>query len=164
MTSQTTSLATRAPVAVLLATAGVTYALASLATSIGRTPGEIYYTPLPVLIIHLATVIPAVPLGAYVLWSRKGDAMHKRLGRVWAAMMLITAIDSFWVRGMTGAIGPIHFFSAVTLVSIPLAIYHIRNGNIAAHKRAMTFTYIGLCVAGLYAMVPGRLVGSFLFG
>ena len=163
MTSQTPPLATRAPILVLLATAGITYALVALAVSMGRAPGVTYHTPLPVLVIHLATVIPAVPLGAYVLWSRKGDAMHKRLGRLWAAMMLITAIDSFWVRGMTGAIGPIHIFSAITLVSIPLAIYHIRTGNVEAHRRAMTYTYIGLLVAGLFAMVPGRLLGSLLF-
>ncbi len=132
--------------------------------AMGRTPQDHYHTPIWALAIHLATVIPAVPLGAYVLWRPKGDALHRLLGKIWGMLMMITSLVSFWVRGATGHIGPIHIFSVLTLISIPLGIYHIRNGNVAGHIRAMRGVYIGMCVAGLFALMPGRMLGQIIFG
>jgi uncharacterized membrane protein len=130
----------------------------------GRTPQDTYVTPQWAVMIHLLTVIPALPLGAYVIFSKKGDATHRLLGKIWAALMLVTSIDSFWIREVTGHIGPIHIFSAVTLISLPLGIYAIHRGNVEGHRRAMRGTFIGLCAAGLFALMPGRMLGSFLFG
>lgn len=164
MTDAARPFATRAPFLTTLVCALTVYCLIYSAVQIGGTPGERYHTPSWVLAIHLVTVIPALPLGAYVLWARKGTATHKMLGRIWATLMMITAVDSIWVRATTGGIGPIHAFSAITLAAIPLAIYHIKNGNVAAHRRAMTLTYAGLVGAGAFAMLPGRMVGNFIFG
>ena len=124
-----------------------------------------YRTPAWAIWLHLATVIPAVPLGAWVLWrQRKGDRLHRIAGRLWAVLMLVTAIDSFWIRTLTGTIGPIHIFSVVTLYMVPRAIWHARHGRIDLHLRAMRGTYIGLIVAGAFAMAPGRMLWSLLFG
>ena len=101
----------------------------ALAVSMGRQPGATYETPAWSIAIHLATAIPALPLGAYVLLSRKGDSKHRMLGRVWATLMLITAIDSFWIREVTGHIGPIHTFSVITLIAVPRGIYAISRGK-----------------------------------
>lgn len=116
------------------------------------------------LYIHVVTVVAALFLGAPILLMKKGTALHKALGRIWATLMMTTAITSFWLTGLTGGIGPIHIFSVVTLVSIPLAIYHIRKGNIIGHQRAMTGPYIGLFVAGLFSFLPGRMMGNLVFG
>lgn len=116
------------------------------------------------LAIHLATVVPALPLGAYLLVRRKGDRLHKMLGRVWAALMLITALSSFGLRYVTGGLSPIHLLSALVLVSVPLAVRNARRGNIAAHKRAMTIVYVSLVIAGAFTFLPGRLMGQWLLG
>ncbi len=116
------------------------------------------------LAIHVATVIPALFLGGIVMFGRQGTPLHKMLGRIWAALMMITAISSFWLQGLVGGIGPIHIFSVLTLVSIPRAIWAIRNGNVRAHQRAMAGPYIGLLVAGLFSFMPGRLMGMLVFG
>lgn len=116
------------------------------------------------LAIHVGTVVPALFLGAPILLMKKGTALHKALGRIWATLMMTTAISSFWLTGLTGGVGPIHIFSVVTLVSIPWAIYNIRKGNIIAHQRAMTGPYIGLFIAGLFSFLPGRLMGNLAFG
>lgn len=129
-----------------------------------RGDGNDYHTPAWALWVHLATVIPAVPLGAWVLWGPKGTPAHKAAGRVWALMMLVTAIDSFWLRSLTGGIGPIHIFSVLTLVSIPVSIWNARRGNIEAHRRAMVGVYVGLFVAGGFAMLPGRFLSTLFFG
>jgi len=127
--------------------------------------GHAYRTPAWAIWIHLATVIPAVPLGAWVLWRRrKGDRLHRIAGRLWVVLMLVTAIDSFWIRTLTGTIGPIHIFSVITLWALPRAIWHARHGRIEQHLRGMRGTYIGLIVAGAFAMAPGRMLWSLVFG
>ncbi len=136
----------------------------SVDTKVPRRPA----ISLPVM-IHLATVIPAIPLGAYVLWRKKGDRLHKHMGRVWAALMVTTAIASFWIgRPGSGIAGTgfsfIHIFSVITLFSIPYGIWQIRRGNVKAHYQAMQGPYIGLLVAGLFAFLPGRIMGSLVFG
>ena len=115
------------------------------------------------LIIHVGTVIPALFLGAPILIMKKGTRRHKTLGRIWASLMMITAISSFWLQGLTGGIGPIHIFSVVTILSIPRAIWAARTGRMIVHQRAMTGPYIGLFIAGLFSFLPDRMMGQIAF-
>lgn len=117
----------------------------------------------PALVIHLATVVPALPLGAYLLIRRKGDRLHRLLGRIWGGLMMITALASFWIRDISEELSFIHIFSIVTLVAIPRAVLLIRRGNVDAHGRIMTGVYIGLVVAGIFAFLPERLLGDWLW-
>lgn len=127
--------------------------------------GVTYKTPPLAIWVHLATVVPAVPLGAWLLWrKRKGDMAHRIGGRVWALMMVATAIDSFWIRTITGSIGPIHLFSVLVMVQVPRAIWFARSGQIDRHMRTMRGTYFGLIAAGVIAMAPGRMLWTLVFG
>ena len=146
-----------------LATILVTLLALAIGNSLGA-PTERLRTPPLVLIIHLITVIPAVPLGIYVFLTPKGTLRHKMAGRVWAMLMIITAIDSFWIKSSNGSIGPIHVFSVISLVSITRAMIAIRRGDIATHERAMMGSFIGLLVAGVFSFLPGRIMGSLVFG
>lgn len=119
--------------------------------------------------IHLATVVPCFLIGAWLLLRRKGTALHKRLGRVYAVMILVTAIVTL---PMPAAVGPrlfdhfgfIHLFSILVLVCVPAAIYNIRRGNVAAHRGHMVGVYIGgILIAGTFALMPGRLLHGWLF-
>ncbi len=124
-----------------------------------------YRTPAWAVQLHLATVIPALPLGAWLFWRPvKSDAAHRIGGRVWALLMIVTAIDSFWIRTVTGGIGPIHLFSVLTLVQLPRAIWFARNGQIDRHLTTMRGVYFGLLAAGFFAMAPGRTLWMLVFG
>lgn len=124
-----------------------------------------YRTPAWAVWVHLATVIPALPLGAWLLWrQRKGDIAHRIGGRIWAMMMLVTAIDSFWIRTITGSIGPIHLFSLLVLVQVPRAIWFAKTGQIECHLKTMRGVYFGLIAAGFFAMAPGRTLWALLVG
>lgn len=118
----------------------------------------------PWLILHLATVIPAVPLGAYLMARRKGDALHRALGRIWAVLMFATALDSFALHGITGGLSPIHALSALTLVSVTVAVRQAMRGDIAAHRRTISRMFAGLLIAGAFTFVPGRLMFAWLVG
>jgi uncharacterized membrane protein len=114
----------------------------------------------PILLIHLATVIPAAVLGAFILSRKKGTPVHKLLGRVWVALMLISATASFWIRS-NGAFSWIHILSIVTIVSIVSALIAIRRGNVRRHRRFMQGAYTGLVIAFLFTFTPDRLLGQW---
>lgn len=116
------------------------------------------------LALHLVSVIPAIPVGAYVLLRRKGDRLHRMLGRAWAGMMMTAALSSFGLHGLTGGFSWIHLFSIVVSITVPRGIMQAMRHDIGAHRRTMTLTYLGLVGAGLFTLLPGRLIGSWLFG
>ena len=114
--------------------------------------------------IHLSAAIASLLLGGAVLLRRKGTASHKLLGRIWVGVMAVVAISSFWLLGLgKGSFSVIHLLSLWTLISLTLAIYFIRRGNVSAHKGFMIGTFLGLVGAGLGAMAPGRTLYIFFF-
>ena len=116
--------------------------------------------------IHLAAALIALALGGVILMRPKGTTIHKALGRGWAALMLVVAIGSFFIRGINeGRFSAIHLLSVFTLAMLARALWHIRHGNVRGHRRAMLGTYLGgLVGAGLGAFFPGRLLSKVLFG
>lgn len=113
--------------------------------------------------LHMAAAIAALVLGAVILGRRKGTATHRMLGRTWALTMLVVALTSLWVPAFLHFTW-IHLFTAVTLVALPLGIWRIRRGNVVAHAATMKGLYIGgLIIAGVFTLVPGRLLGNLLW-
>ena len=115
--------------------------------------------------VHLAAAILSLIVGALVLARTKGTRSHKTLGRLWVGLMLVVALSSFWILEIRDGAGfsVIHLLSAWTLVSLALAVYFIRRGNVRAHKGFMVGTFLGLAGAGLGALAPGRALYLFLF-
>lgn len=146
------------PAAIATAVGTVVATLTLMALSYGNgQPSDNSFSP--AVAVHLAAVLPALPLGAVVLYGRKGDTTHRLLGRVWVMLMLTAAISSFWFP-----LSFIHFFSVVILVSIPLSLWRLRKGDIVGHRRPMEGMYIGLVIAGAFAFIPGRFLGTLAFG
>lgn len=119
--------------------------------------------------IHLVTVTPCFLIGAWMLLARKGTVWHKRLGRIYAVLILTTAAVTL---AMPAEVGPrflghfgfIHLFSALVLFSIPMGILRVRQGNVIAHRLHMTGVYVGgILIAGTFALMPGRLLHDWLF-
>ena len=131
----------------------------------GRAPGaEAYTSPPWAIATHLATILPATLLGAFVLWRKKGGRVHRVLGAIWMGLMATTAIASFWIRGPGGGLSGIHIFSIGALLAIPVAIWRIRMRDVRSHRQILTSLYIGIIVAGAFALAPDRSLGNLLFG
>lgn len=121
------------------------------------------------IVIHLVTVVPALVLGPVILWRRKGDRLHRLLGRIWVGLMLATAVASAFIRtpgaGLAGTgFSLIHIFTVWTLITVPIAIRAVRAGDVDVHRNMMTGLYVGLCIAGAFTLLPGRLLGNLVFG
>lgn len=95
-----------------------------------------------------------------IVRRRRGDRPHRVIGRAWAGLMYFVAIGSFWIQEpKPGEFSWIHGLSALTIVTLTLALWNARRGNIRGHAANMIGTYCGLLGAfiGVIA-VPTRLV------
>jgi uncharacterized membrane protein len=130
---------------------------------LGFTPST-YEAKQVAILIHLASVLPAIPLGLWVLLARKGDARHKRLGRIWAVLMLTAATSAIFIRTINhGQFSWIHLFVPVVFIALFRAIRAARMGRIARHKQIMWTLYsAGLLLPGMFAFLPGRLLWHWL--
>jgi len=122
------------------------------------------YAKLPV-IIHVTAVLPTIPLGGWLLLAKKGTPMHKQLGKVWLALMLLTATTAIFIQ-TNGSFGWIHLFVPLTFHAAWKVMSTARAGNIKAHKNHLVRTYLmALMIPGIAAFAaPGRLMNVMLLG
>lgn len=106
--------------------------------------------------------MPAVVIGSVQLSAKKGTRLHRRLGWIWVAAMLIATLSSFWIMELRKGAGfsVIHLLSAWVLIAMTVAIWSIRRGNVRMHKRFMVGTILGLAGAGIGALMPGRFLAQ----
>jgi uncharacterized membrane protein len=123
----------------------------------------------PLAYAHLATVLPAFVIGTWLMFSRKGSAMHRAWGKAYLVLMAITAAISLFMPAVVGPqflghFGFIHLFSLGVLYSVPTAWHSARTHQIKAHRNSMIGVYVGgLLIAGSFALMPGRLLHRLLF-
>jgi uncharacterized membrane protein len=115
---------------------------------------------------HIATILVAVILTPLMLLRRRGDRLHRRLGWAWVSAMFLTALSTFWIRGLNqGSLSFIHILSVWTLVQVPLIVWHARHHNHRGHRAAVRGMVSGaLLIAGIFTFPFDRLLGHWLFG
>ncbi|KWV92362.1 DUF2306 domain-containing protein [Erythrobacter sp. YT30] len=120
------------------------------------------------IVLHVATVIPAIPLGGYLLLAPKGTKWHKLLGKMWVVLMVTTALSACFIKyggGLDFHVSPIHIFVPLTLIASYKLIATARRGDMKGHKREILSLYLGaLMIPGIVSMaLPGRLMHTWLF-
>lgn len=116
----------------------------------------------PVILIHLATAIASVVVGGAMFLMKKGTVQHRLSGRVWVLLMAVTALVSFAIQSR-GHFSWIHALSVVVLVMLVRAVLAIRHRNIRLHQRLVIGTYMGLVIAGMFALAPWRRLGHLVW-
>src|SRR5438045_9703269 len=117
--------------------------------------------------IHAFVAMGAFALGAVQLAAPKGTLPHRTIGWIWVALTVTVAASSFWIHDLRvwGPWSPIHLLSIFTLATLPLAIVHARRHRIDRHRNAMIAIFTGaLVVAGLFTLLPGRIMHAVVFG
>lgn len=125
----------------------------------------------PVIQLHVATVVPAVLLGTWLIFvSRKGGPAHRFLGAIYLGLMTVTSLVAIFIRDMRpGApafgFSLIHLLIIVTLIGIFFALRGTRTGNLRMHRNAMVSVYVGgILIAGALTFLPGRIMHRMFFG
>src|SRR4051812_46697987 len=111
--------------------------------------------------LHAAGATLAVVLGGYlVLRKRKGDLLHRRVGRGWVVGMYWVAFSSFGIKRLPpGPFSWIHALSVWTIFTLTMAIVAARRHDVKGHRAWVVGTYVGLLGAGIAATAfPVRLV------
>jgi uncharacterized membrane protein len=107
----------------------------------------------------LLDAAPAIPVHAFAAMTAF------LLGVVQLAAPV--AVSSFWIHQsrLIGPWSPIHLLSIFTLVVLPLGVWMAHRHRVADHRRIMIFIFSGaLVIAGLFTLVPGRIMHAVLFG
>lgn len=156
--------ATRTAISLACFTMSFAIVVALGKAALGMVEGIEAYAKLPI-IIHVAAVLPTIPLGGWLLLAKKGTPMHKQLGKVWLALMLLTATTAIFIQ-TSGSFSWIHLFVPLTFHAAWKVMSTARAGNIKAHKNHLVRTYLlALMLPGLAAFaVPGRMMNMMLLG
>jgi uncharacterized membrane protein len=121
----------------------------------------------PPIPLHAVAAMTAFVLGLVQFAAPKGTLPHRTLGWIWVGLMATVAIASFWIHQirLVGPWSPIHLLSIFTLAMLPLAVWKAHTHRIAEHRRIMISMFLGaLVVAGLFTLVPGRIMRAVVFG
>ena len=116
---------------------------------------------------HVIAVCVAAILSPVQFFMQKGTRRHRMSGFFWIAAMLLAALSSFFIHTIRfiGPFSPIHLLSVLTLVSVPMAWWSAKRGDIVTHRRIMqslvVFAIIG---AGAFTLFPGRIMNAVVFG
>jgi uncharacterized membrane protein len=81
--------------------------------------------------------------------------------------MAMVAASSFWIHEirLVGPWSPIHLLSIFTLAVLPLGVWKAHRHRVIDHRRIMILIFSGaLVVAGLFTLVPGRIMHTVVFG
>ncbi|UZD21353.1 DUF2306 domain-containing protein [Algoriphagus halophytocola] len=119
---------------------------------------------------HLATVVPCIFLGAYLLFAKKGGLTHRNLGALYMSLMLITAVIALFIEAQVGDrlfnhFGYIHLFCLLVFWTVPTAFLSIKKGKVKTHQRKMILLYVGaIILAGGFTLAPGRYLHGVFFG
>lgn len=121
----------------------------------------------PAIQIHAVAALAAFVLGIVQFAAPKGTLPHRTLGWVWVALMAVVAVSSAFVHTIRvwGPFSPIHLVTIFTIAVLPVAVWRARRHDVSGHRRAMLGLFAGaLVIAGLFTLVPGRIMYAVVFG
>jgi uncharacterized membrane protein len=121
----------------------------------------------PAIQLHAFAAMTAFTLGIVQLSAPKGTLPHRTIGWMWVTLMAIVGLSSFWIHEIRlwGIWSPIHLLSIFTLGMLPLAVWAAHRHAVDHHRHAMITLFVGaLAIAGLFTLVPGRIMYKVLFG
>lgn len=121
----------------------------------------------PVIQIHAYAALMLIPLSLVLFSLPRGNQLHRILGWSWVVLMATVALSSFLIAEVraSGDFSPIHLLSVFTLGSLLVAVTAARRHQVNRHRRVMKWLTLGALVgAGIFTLLPGRLMHGVLFG
>jgi uncharacterized membrane protein len=122
-------------------------------------------------LVHVASGVIALALGAAVVAISKGTRRHRQVGQGYVTAMLILNGTGLMMHRFNGGFGPFHVFVAISLATLAagfLPVYLRRPARawMTTHAIFMGWSYVGL-VAALAAEIAVRLpavrIGAAVF-
>ncbi|MDZ7809588.1 MAG: DUF2306 domain-containing protein [Arhodomonas sp.] len=121
----------------------------------------------PAIQLHTAAATAALAVAALQVLPSRGSTVHRWTGRLWMVLMALTAGSSLFIHHIQlwGPWSPIHLLSVATLASLVTGIRAARKGRIREHRATMiSLVAFALVGAGIFTLLPGRIMNAVLFG
>lgn len=110
----------------------------------------------PLLWVHFAAAIVALPLGLQQLLGAKGTPGHRRAGQIYIVVMLVALISALATFRLDTPFLPFHILALVGLSSLIRGMMALRRwlatrdmAALHAHKISMAYSWLGLAMAGV---------------
>ena len=126
-----------------------------------------------VIYAHATLALLAVPIGFYILLTKKGTKQHRMLGQIWVTFLIIVSLTAIFIQAINpGQYSLIHLLIPWTIGSLIYSIWNIKKFKKTrierykfAHMYSMIGVYVGaLLIAGEFTLMPGRFFHEILFG
>lgn len=102
-------------------------------------------------IIHLASALAAMLLGAAVMLLSKGTPVHKRIGYMYVASMVLVNVTAFMIYHLFGRFGPFHMAAIVSSVGIAGGMVPVLFRQRFPDWKSYHYQFMNWSVVGLYA-------------
>ena len=144
---------------------GAVLLLVAVVVAIAR--GRADWAVVPAVVwLHLATIGVALALTPVMMLRPRGDRRHRKIGWVWCGALMLTAIDSLFIRlTNNGGFSIIHILSVWTVIQVPIIVWSARQHQVKRHRAAVRGMVTGaLLIAGFFTFPFDRMLGHWLFG
>lgn len=123
--------------------------------------------------VHFVLALTNLLLGAALLMSPKGVALHRIFGTAWVFSMLTVNTTALTLYGISGRMTLFHYFAILNLVALVPGYIAIRLYQATRkatwfniHREMMVWAYFGLVAAGawqaaLKVIIPTLGTGSY---
>lgn len=118
-----------------------------------------------IIFVHAIAATVALCLGPVWILRRKNPQKWTiAILYVWIVLMSIVSISSYWIRHINdGSFSFIHILSVVTVLSICESLYFLyKQKTFFLWTKPLVSAYIGLVLAGIGTLLPGRLISRFV--
>jgi uncharacterized membrane protein len=120
----------------------------------------------PAIPVHAFAAMAALVLGIVQFAAPKGTLPHRTIGWVWVVLIAAVAASSFGIHQLRllGPWSPIHLLSILVLILLPIAVVSAHRHDVRRHRGMIGIFSGGLVVAGLFTLLPGRIMHAVIFG
>ena len=121
----------------------------------------------PAIPLHAFAAMAAFVLGVVQFAAPKGTLPHRTSAGSGSRLMVAVAISSFWIHQirLVGPWSPIHLLSIFTLIDASARVWMAHRHRVVDHRRIMIVIFSGaLVIAGLFTLLPGRIMHAVVFG
>jgi uncharacterized membrane protein len=102
--------------------------------------------------VHFGFAITALLAGMAIFTIAKGTRLHRALGYVYVASMIVLNVSGLTIYRLFGTFGPFHAFAIISLVTViagflPVYLKRPRGGWLQLHYDIISWSYVGLLAA-----------------
>lgn len=111
-------------------------------------------------VTHAVLMLSILLLTTVQIVLPKGTGLHRKIGYAWGGALISASLISFGMHEINGGWSGPHYFSAATLILVPLIAYLGITGRRRTHRVVVvSYVVVFLVVAGAFTFKGDRALG-----